>query len=302
MAIRPTTGSRTPASRRSPPLRILAAGAILAAATVPGWAADSREDRPPDATPVSVPAIDETTRIALEATPDGRDLRDEAWHRLVDHVRGWPRTSEAFATATVIRPRWSEVLADPDRFRGELLEASGRLEQQDPVRTPGVRDGGVLEWFIRTEDGAGGVVVQAFVPAEAVGGARTGRSVAVIGRLLRRTDLEGRDGTVRPFATIVGVPLSPIASGTTPSAGWIVGLATLALLPIALLLRRAARRARGRRPAIHRSEDEEVPRRHDLPEDPAEALDVLASERTIEETATTAPRHETRTDSGTPHA
>jgi len=230
--------------------------------------------------------LDPATRVALDATPDGRDLRDEAWHRLVAEARRWPRDLHSFTQVAVTRPRWSEIVAEPDRFRGMLLEVRGRLEQATPVRTPGIEEGGVLEWFVRTgvdrDSTAGDAVVQVFVPAEAVADVRVGRTVAVVGRLLRRTDLEGRDGTVRRFATIVGVPLVGAASVSTWSPGWVVALATLVLLPVALFLRRIARRARMRRPHVDSIEAERdaIPHRDDLPSDPADALDVLAAERT----------------------
>lgn len=228
-----------------------------------------------------IPDLSPPSRIALEATPDGRDLRDEAWHRLVAEAEAWPRDPRAFEAATVIRPRWADVVADPDRFRGELLEARGRLEQAAPVRTPGVADDAVVEWFVRTGADRDGPVVQAFVPFEASTAARTGRSVTVVGRLLRRTELEGRDGATRTFATIVGVPLAELGSpGWSP--GWVVALATLVLLPVALLVRRRARRSRAARPVALRdgtSESDGMGLRDDLPTDPVEALGVLAAER-----------------------
>ncbi len=160
------------------------------------WSAAARSTQavvPGPGTGIEGPGIPdpaEATRIALEATPDGRDLRDEAWHRLVAEAAAWPRDPEAFASATVVRPRWRDAIDDPDRFRGELLEATGRLEQMDPVRTPGVPDGAVVEWFIRTDPARGGEVVQAFLPATAAVSGRVGSTVTVVGRLLRRTELE----------------------------------------------------------------------------------------------------------------
>lgn len=232
----------------------------------------------------SIPALDEATWIALDATPDGRDLRDEAWHRLVAEAARWPRDPQAFARATLVRPAWSEVVANPDRFRGMLFEVQGRLEQSSPVRTPGIGDGEVFEWFVRTgvERGsnAGEPVVQVFVPADAASSGRVGRPILVVGRLLRGTDLAGRDGTTRRFATIVGVPVVG-ASASSWSPAWAVALATLLLLPIALIARRLAKQARSRRPPPDPAGDapETEFRRDDLPSDPAEALGVLAAER-----------------------
>ncbi len=248
------------------------------------WSAAARSTQavvPGPGTGIEGPGIPdpaEATRIALEATPDGRDLRDEAWHRLVAEAAAWPRDPEAFASATVVRPRWRDAIDDPDRFRGELLEATGRLEQMDPVRTPGVPDGAVVEWFIRTDPARGGEVVQAFLPATAAVSGRVGSTVTVVGRLLRRTELEARDGRVRSFATIVGVPSPVDAAGSAWSPGWVVALATLALLPIALLVRRAAKRRPPRRSSIDPHDDGGELPREDLPKDPAEALGVLAAE------------------------
>lgn len=224
-----------------------------------------------------VPDLAPSTRIALEATPDGRDLRDEAWHRLANEASSWPRTRSAFDRVTVVHPRWRDVLEDPDRFRGALLEATGRLEQVDPVETPGISSGEYLEWFVRVESGDGGGVVQVFLPAIAAENALPGRTVTVVGRFLRRTELQGRDGATRSFATIVGVPL---AAGATSSGspGWGVALATLILVPLALWARRLARRSRARPSRSIFDAAERTSLREDLPRDPAEALEVLAAE------------------------
>lgn len=237
----------------------------------------------------SLPELSAPDATALSASTDGTERREEAWIRLLEHVRRWPTDPAALraaveASPVVRRPDWPSWLVDPDAHRGRLVRIAGRLEQSTPVPWPsGERAGGagLAEWFIRPdldEDATAGAIQVWVVNPPPLAPDRAPRRVEVVGRFLRATKLEGRDGVVRGFPTVVGVAMSaPKASGWGP--GPLIAILVVAMIPIVIWLRRRSKRPAGR--LRFRAGDGEVaPRedRADLPSDPAEAMAVLERE------------------------
>lgn len=242
------------------------------------------------AAPPTLPPLDAEDEVALAASSDGIDRREEAWHRLVRHVAAWPTDpallrSAMDGSAIVRRPDWAAWLLDPDLHRGSLVVVAGRLEQATPMPSGGGEvpaSPRIAEWFIRPEaegDPQTSGAIQAWVveppdlPPD-----RAPRRVEVVGRFLRVTELEGRDGIARRFPTIVGVARTaepPAGPGGTAA---ILLVLILVMTPIFLwLLRRRRTPSRIAATPAEPIADEASPR-SDLPADPAEALGVLEQE------------------------
>lgn len=241
----------------------------------------------------SLPPLDAGTLAALAAASDGPDRRDEAWHRLLEEVRSWPSGSaelrEALDAAPIVRrPAWGEWLLDPDPHRGTLVRLRGRLDQETLFEWPAVRGGEpsprLAEWFIRLDAAPGEEqpppTVQCWVvdpPLPEAG--RVPRQVEVAGRFLRVTEERSRDGVSRRWHTFVGVAVAAEPRPASSGAAWVVAALVVAMLPLLLWLRRLSRAGRsGVAARLDPGEDSPMPARSDLPEDPAEALEVLRKE------------------------
>lgn len=242
-----------------------------------------------------LPPLSDDDRTALSATSDGIERREESWVRLLEHAAQWPRDqgslAEAIAASPIVqRPDWAAWTGDPESHRGSLVRVVGRLEQVTSFPWPvGDRESPpvLAEWFVRPEwqegdaQTAGAIQVWVVDPPR-LDPDRAPRRVEIVGRFLRVTAFEGRDGVVRAFPTIVGVavPVAPTSSGWGP--GTLVAVLVVAMIPIVIWLRRLAKRPTPRRflEASPVSPEEDL--RRDLPPDPAAALEVLEREAATE--------------------
>lgn len=237
-----------------------------------------------------LPPMNEVDRTALEATSDGIERREESWVRLLAHAATWPRDPKVLADAIeaspiVHRPDWLTWLVDPDPHRGTLVRVTGRLELATAFPWPvaGRPDAPRLaEWFVRPDaegeaPSAGAIQVWVIDPP-ALPPDRAPRRVEVVGRFLRVTELEGRDGIARGFPTIVGIAVPAAEAPSRWGAGAIVAITVVAMIPIVIWLRRLAKRPLRPTRLAPTSEDPADDRRRDLPQDPAEALAVLEHE------------------------
>lgn len=239
-----------------------------------------------------LPSLSEDDRTALSAASDGIERREESWVRLLEHASEWPRDRDSLtgaiaASPIVERPDWTAWLLDPESHRGSLVRVSGRLEQATEFPWPS-GDGddapSLAEWFVRPEWQEGdaptsGAIQVWVVDPPRLDPDRAPRRVEIVGRFLRVTELEGRDGVVRAFPTVVGVA-APVAA-TTPGwgPGTVVVALVVAMIPIVIWLRRLAKRSPPRRWLVAEFEEPNLEeRRRDLPPDPAEALEVLERE------------------------
>jgi hypothetical protein len=279
---RPASINQRRARHRGGSRRVSLAGAVVALAIAHPAAAEQGGPLPP---------LTESDRVAMEASTDGVERREESWVRLLDHAATWPRDpralSEAIAASPIVqRPDWPAWLADPDLQRGTLVRLSGRLEQATAFPWPSTHSADaprLAEWFVRPDAREGdpqtsGAVQVWVVDPPALAPDRAPRRVEVVGRFLRVTELEGRDGVRRAFPTVVGVAV-PVAEAP---AGWgrggIVALLVVAMIPIVIWLRRLAKRPVRPARLMPSGEMPADDRRRDLPTDPAQALAVLEHE------------------------
>ena len=239
-----------------------------------------------------LPPLSDDDRTALSAASDGIERREESWVRLLEHVLHWPRDRAALvgaieASPIVQRPDWGAWLVEPEAHRGGLVRVVGRLEQVTSFPWPtGDRENSpaLAEWFVRPDWQEGGAQTAGALQVWVVDPPRLDpdrapRRVEIVGRFLRATELEGRDGVVRAFPTVVGVavPVAPTRSAWGP--GTLIVVLVVAMIPIVIWLRRLAKRPTPRR--FLEGDFEESSRedlRRDLPPDPAEALEVLERE------------------------
>lgn len=238
-----------------------------------------------------LPPLTESDRVAIEASTDGLERREEAWFRLLDHAATWPRDprvlSESIEASPIVqRPEWSAWLIEPDPHRGTLVRVTGRLEQATSFDWPNAGSAvspRLAEWFVRPDAMEGdpqtaGAIQVWVVDPPALAPDRAPRRVEVVGRFLRATELEGRDGVRRSFPTLVGVAV-PVAE---TSSGWgggaVVAILVVAMIPIVIWLRRLAKRPVRPARLLPSSAEPADDRRRDLPTDPADALAVLEHE------------------------
>ena len=274
---------RSARTRRLPKFAVVALVAVGAAAAA--------------AQVASLPTLSEDDRAAIEATSDGIERREESWVRLLEHVSQWPRDRAEIVAAIdaspiVQRPDWPAWLIDPEPHRGSLVRVIGRLEQATAFPWP-IGDRAeppvLAEWFVRPERQEGdaqtaGAIQIWVVDPPRLDPDRAPRRVEIVGRFLRATELEGRDGVLRGFPTVVGMAVPVAATSTGWGPGTLVAVLVVAMIPIVIWLRRLAKRPPPRR-FIDAAFDEPIEdRRRDLPPDPAEALEALEREASREGT------------------
>lgn len=238
-----------------------------------------------------LPPLSADDRTALSAASDGLERREESWVRLLEHASEWPRDRDSLtgamaASPIVERPDWQAWLLDPESHRGSLVRVSGRLEQATAFPWP-AGDGddapSLAEWFVRPEwqegdaQTAGALQVWVVDPPR-LAPDRAPRRVEIVGRFLRATELEGRDGVLRRFPTVVGVAVPVAATSSEWGPGTVVAILVVAMIPVVIWLRRLAKRPAPRRFLDTAFDEPKENLRRDLPPDPAEALEVLERE------------------------
>jgi hypothetical protein len=215
-------------------------------------------------------------RVAIETARDGYDQREQAFTMLLENVRSWTPGMETQGEAVLARPDDESVTLRPDEFRGRLFELEGVIQQQMRLAQP---DDGVMEWFLRTDNGVPLVV---YVDERALGEPwRDGQRVRMLTRFYKVIELTARDGVARRYTAFVGgfpaaIGPHPRGSAVAPRPPtWLVAvlLLMIVLFGIAVLVARSKRRpARsGRLAATGPGVDEAG----SLPEDPADALAEL---------------------------
>lgn len=230
--------------------------------------------------------LTEEQRIAIETARDGYDQREQAFTMLLENARSWTPGSqtpgrqtpgmEVQGEAVLARPDDASVVERPDEFRGRLFEVEGVIQQQMRLANP---EEGVMEWFIRTDDGVPLVI---YMDEKALGEPwRDGQRVWMLARFYKAIELPARDDVTRRYAAFVGgfptaIGPHPRGSAVTPRPPtWLVTalLIMIVIFVIAALVARSRRRpTRGGRIAINGPRVDEA---GSLPDDPAEALAEL---------------------------
>lgn len=179
---------------------------------------------------------------------------------------------------------WFERLSEASSGLAALTRIGGVLEQSHRVSSPpGVRPRWIEEWFVRQPDGS---TVALAIPVASeetkFETSRDGVRVACEGLEVGRLAVTGRDGIAREWPLFVARPVPGVGSvGGTGGVSGIVAATLVAGAGWLFLRRRAAVRA-GHDAKVKpvRSEvgadDPSVVSNSNLPQDPAEAMAVLA--------------------------
>jgi hypothetical protein len=252
----------------------------------------------------AVPELTVQQLAALEAISDDWPSFDTApLYVLLANVSIWPDSQAALAAGAMI-PDYAAIRANPGDYRGKRFAIEGTLESiikydQPPFSL--AREGWehVQQWHVRTEGGGVVVVFLTHAPDLRIerqeGGhlvpfAR-GAEVKAVGRFFKLWRKSSEGGSPAMYQIYVGktAVVGDPPGGLAPS----VMMRTLPVLLLVILvaggfavIRLAIRRpqrsigyARGQRQDFDQEEDAPIEYRQDLPEDPADALDVLHSEK-----------------------
>ena len=179
---------------------------------------------------------------------------------------------------------WFDRLSEPSSDVAVLTRISGVLEQSHRVSSPpGVRPRWIEEWFVRQSDGS---TVALAIPVASdeteFEASRAGTRVACEGLEVGRLAVTGRDGIAREWPLFVA--RSVPGGGPVGGGGGVSGIVAATLIAGAgwLFLRRRAAVRSGRDARVKRvrsevaADDRSVVSNSNLPQDPAEAMAVLA--------------------------
>lgn len=207
----------------------------------------------------------------LSYAMDGRDSLDDGFTVLVEHVRQWDwqvMVEDQLEQQLAL----TEIVSDPEAFRGSAMFVSGEIEQQSTVPSWNR----VEEWFVRD---ATGIPFVLYVVGDPQPSDRS--SIMAYARFYKTMVLTGRDGRDRSFPTFVTSDQAVVIrqdSFVIPLPLVLIPIIALGAIVVFLLGRnRAGTSIRLRElpihpeDVLHAAEDAAT----DLPDDPAEALAAL---------------------------
>lgn len=226
-----------------------------------------------------IPALTSEQQARLDMVVQESNGRDDPFAALVEHLETWPASDEIDLDTEPLRRSvdWGTIGSDPGAKSGELLLLKGTLLQRSDWEISYSKMP-VQEWFIQS----GSETVIAFVRVDEVQ-PRIGAGVSVIGRFYTTISATARDGIVRSWPAIVGVPVRVSEDAAVVLPLVLVGVVVIAGA-VVLWLRRGAMRSTSTNTAqalaaLRQDADEEQVEA-ELPDDPAEALGVLRHEST----------------------
>lgn len=195
-------------------------------------------------------------------------------------------------------PRIAKVVVDALSGPGETLLSGTLLQSATNPGPPGTEVAAIEEWFVETSEGRVVAIAVPLGPGESgeLGGAdRGGRRVRLEVRPAGTLEAEARDGEMRRWPLFVGRPLP--AEPVSSAGAAVVAATLLAAGGWFLIRRRLASRSGGRGQPVIRSHAGEPEPPMDLPEDPADALAVLAGRSSdVEDKPGSGPRRDPETE------
>ena len=217
----------------------------------------------------ALPPLDDRSLAILETAVDDQDHQEAAFAMLAEEAlrrSGDSENATGFATPT---PEvWAQWVAHPASARGRPVRLEGRVEQVTPLARPWET---FSEAFIRLPQDT---VLAVFSPrSDAL---RVGQRVRLEGRFYKRLSAVARDGRARVYPAVVArrgaeLPWRPALP--------LVLIGLLGVGGVWWLVRRAAAAARtSGRPAPQPLDSAPTSMNpSELPDEPAQALDVLRS-------------------------
>lgn len=232
-----------------------------------------------------IPPLSDQHKQEVAQAIDDHDHREQAFLALIEHVQGWPANGEIGDAAIRVRPDLDGMMADPDRYRGDLCRVAGRVEQITPLPPPYER---AAEWFVR--DSSQRPFIVYVIDRARADSIQAGQHVEVVARFYKVVEFMARDGQARRYAAFVGAHPRIIA-GSKPGGPtnhvprlWMIAGPVAAMLIIfvslRLFMRKQHRQSRAHRLAFALPPMDEPA---DLPDDPADALAELRR-RSLNET------------------
>lgn len=239
------------------------------------------------------PPLTDTQRAQLDSATDFGPANDEAaLYPLLENALLWIPGDESGAAV----PDYAALLADPTAYRGDLFLIEGDFAGRPraiPLARPGDWGSELTEWVLRVREDPDEVAVIYFVdPDGALQPLPRGTPVRVAARFYKAWS--DRDLSNRPTDFLLFVARTPTVAAAEPTPqGPGIGMPVVTLLALAAgfyILRRYVTTLRKPKPLATRREpdrfdttmienDDNTP----LPDDPAEALDALKDQSSIDQ-------------------
>lgn len=231
-----------------------------------------------------IPPLTENQKTRLAGAIDGLDHLEDAFDALRESFVAFDRD---IGDALIrIDPDYEGMSNDPAAYRGDLCLLIGVLQQKARLPSPYEN---VAEWFLRDDAGRPFVVYLIDQGGNPSRGFQDGQRLEIVARFYKRLDILARDGTIRRYAGFVGASPKLLLPGTSlaqaqpgePTKSPLAMIVTIVgvlggVFLILFLYVRVLRKRNRSRPRLHNAGNDLVDAEAPLPDDPAEALEMLS--------------------------